>query len=221
MSPAPDHRSRFGTTARGVTLIELLVVLAILGVVLAISVPALDSARQSGRRTVCLSNLRQLALAAGQYVSTYNRFPLTEMISDIDLGGVGQPTHFANWSAGQSLPAIFRCPNHMDGDETPTPGPNRSSYVFEPARLMQDQSTLDPHRLPAAEREGTGNPSEFVFYFESSANSANTPVQPLFQDVYPQHLSLSRRLTSGAASASGIGGRNGSFLDGSCRPLTP
>ena len=52
---------------RAFTLIELLVVIAIIAVLMAILIPTLDRAREQGRRAVCLSNLKQLALAWNMY----------------------------------------------------------------------------------------------------------------------------------------------------------
>ena len=49
------------------TLIELLVVIAIIAVLMAILFPALNRAREQGRRAVCLSNLKQLTLAWTMY----------------------------------------------------------------------------------------------------------------------------------------------------------
>ena len=47
----------------GFTLIELLVVIAIIAVLMAILMPALNRAKEQGKRAACLSNLKQLALA--------------------------------------------------------------------------------------------------------------------------------------------------------------
>ncbi|MFH1717315.1 MAG: prepilin-type N-terminal cleavage/methylation domain-containing protein [Planctomycetota bacterium] len=65
-----SHKSRI---ARGAfTLIELLVVIAVIALLLALIIPALRSARESGQRAVCLSNLRQLTLAWRAYATQYD-----------------------------------------------------------------------------------------------------------------------------------------------------
>ncbi len=63
-------------TSRGFTLIELVVVTAVILVVLAILLPAVQSARESVRRLHCGNNLRQIGIALHSYHSIHDSFPL-------------------------------------------------------------------------------------------------------------------------------------------------
>lgn len=63
------------TSVLGFTLVELLVVIAIIGVLIALLLPAVQSARESARNVQCKNNLRQLALAMLNFESTHREFP--------------------------------------------------------------------------------------------------------------------------------------------------
>jgi len=60
---------------RGFTLIELLVVIAIIGILAAMVFPVFARARESARKAVCLSNVKNIALAIQMYLGDYDRFP--------------------------------------------------------------------------------------------------------------------------------------------------
>ncbi len=57
---------------RAFTLVELLVVISVMGMLLAIAVPAISRARENGRDAVCRSNLRQLGIGLMQYADSHN-----------------------------------------------------------------------------------------------------------------------------------------------------
>ena len=108
---------------KGFTLVELLVVVAILGLLVAVLFPVFAHVRENGRRTVCLSNERQIGMAIFQYAQDNNgllpwgsQMPAPKAGSDETYSPSGE-----GW-AGQVFPfvtdaAVFRCPD----DDTSVP----------------------------------------------------------------------------------------------------
>jgi prepilin-type N-terminal cleavage/methylation domain-containing protein/prepilin-type processing-associated H-X9-DG protein len=81
----------------GFTLVELLVVIAVIGVLVALLLPAIQAAREAARRSSCINNLKQIGVALLNHESAYKEFP----------EGISLPTsgNRANWGwAAHLLP---------------------------------------------------------------------------------------------------------------------
>ena len=113
------------------TLIELLVVIAVIAVLMGILLPVLKSAREQGKRTVCLSNLKQLQLAWSMYADDSNG-KIVNGDANWDLRGENPwawiPNRDAPMADAQetfargalysyaSSPNIFKCPTGVRGE---------------------------------------------------------------------------------------------------------
>jgi len=124
--------SRRGTRPRagglswrsGFTLIELLVVIAIISVLIALLLPAVQSAREAARRIQCTNNLKQIGLAMHNYESVAGAFPMVGVIAP------GAPNPWVGWSGhARILPLLEQ-------------GPMFSSINFTLPYTMPDNYTV-------------------------------------------------------------------------------
>ncbi|OJW16346.1 MAG: hypothetical protein BGO49_18520 [Planctomycetales bacterium 71-10] len=131
MKPAPSR------VAAGFTLIEVLSVVAIIGLLVAILLPAVQAAREAARRGRCSNNLRQFGLALNAYEATHRVFPQGNnrpgpmhvvLLPHLDQQPLYASFNFAddpsssfdspmgpNSSAMQAEVAVFLCPSDIAG----------------------------------------------------------------------------------------------------------
>jgi prepilin-type N-terminal cleavage/methylation domain-containing protein len=125
------------------TLVELLVVIAIIGVLIALLLPAVQAARESGRRSQCMNNLKQIGLASLNYEQSKKVLPP----GAIREGGGGRRggsvfVHILPMLEQQSLFQAFNFKSN-NVDDTRVPGGNQRA----------DSITIAVFICPSDERE--------------------------------------------------------------------
>ena len=110
---------------RAFTLIELLVVIAIIAILAAMLLPALARAKEAGKRTACLNNLRQLSLSAQMYVGDNQGFYPPRSDSD------RWPDKFYE-NYGKSLKLLL-CPSETTNSPASVGGGSNSNNVADAA----------------------------------------------------------------------------------------
>jgi prepilin-type N-terminal cleavage/methylation domain-containing protein len=133
---------RYRHAPRGFTLIELLVVIAIIGILLALLLPAVQAAREAGRRMKCSNNLRQLGLGMHLYHDVHNSFP-PGFAAVTHMGTVG-----GGWAWGVFLmPFLEQCPLQ---DRLSPARYTLSQVVSDPELLKMLQMDLAIFRCPSS-----------------------------------------------------------------------
>jgi prepilin-type N-terminal cleavage/methylation domain-containing protein/prepilin-type processing-associated H-X9-DG protein len=157
--------------ARGFTLIELLVVIAIIGVLIALLLPAVQSAREAARRAQCTNNLKQIGLAMHNYHSAHGTFPLGATATDNPVNTADGGRTCINWM-GWSPHAMLL--GYIEGQ----PLYDAINFNFDPISYPSYpfNSTLTNTRLAAFLCPSDGNAGRIFFnnYYASMGTTTNS-----------------------------------------------
>ncbi len=152
------RRSRLPRAA--FTLVELLVVIAIIGILIALLLPAIQSAREAARRTQCMDNLKQMGLACQTYASTKKYLPPGKMDQATTTGGGACGVNeYSNWAL-EICPyideiALFR---QYHFDKSNDDASNRL-VLQSPMKIQSCPSDPNPPTLAVPEVTSTAPPS--------------------------------------------------------------
>ena len=181
-----------GEPRPGFTVLELLVVVTVVGLLLALILPAVQMSREAARRGACGANLRQVGLAATNYAATHQVFPaggsLGWSVHTALLPYLGEqtiadaiPTHDPPMSFGlggitrvnpddiPAPPAVLRCPSDAANDGgavnfAGSGGRDGTDGLFQ--NVGRGGGRGDPgapkRRRPAAVRDGLANTVAFA-----------------------------------------------------------
>jgi prepilin-type N-terminal cleavage/methylation domain-containing protein/prepilin-type processing-associated H-X9-DG protein len=151
-------RSAFRISHAAFTLIELLVVISIIGVLASLLLPVIGKAKEAGRGTVCLSNLKQLGIGLQLYISdNNNRLPHmrdalfgTNSIPPTNSTALKAPEQvLLSFTGGNSN--VWRCPS----DRLNVFQQTGTSYAWNSLLNGQDADrpivmlmAFNPHQIP-------------------------------------------------------------------------
>ena len=175
----------------GFTLIEVVVVIGIIGLLVALLLPAIQAARAASRLAQCQNNLRQLCLALTNYEAAVGAYPF-------GVGGTGVPGRVPRWSAQSQMltyleqAAVFNAINvnflpwsfeplgaaNLTAVSTSIAGflcPSDTDLIADLGQMGHNSyracAGTKPYNLAADSPDGTGR-NDGAFWFQSAVRTA-------------------------------------------------
>ena len=185
---------------RGFTLIELLVVIAIIAVLIALLLPAVQAAREAGRRAQCVNNLKNLVLGLHNFESVNQAFPkgvnepflngLNDLTGSDSLGSDQTEPIGPNWAV-MILPFLEQTPLYNNSNVIGYPGwngpyavagastaPNANLYNMDWANSTLRSTRLNVFVCPS---DANNTPDNMFFNNGDLLDAAAAPYAPMDQ----------------------------------------
>ncbi len=139
-------RPRRKARSLGFTLIELLVVISIIGILVGLLLPAINAAREAGRRTQCQSNMRNSVLAILGYANNKQSYPPSGVFAE-------DPTTLSSLTSGNMAPTASVVPTWFPGS-TSQRGVPMYSWVVPILPYLDNQELFNQWTMYATTQSG-------------------------------------------------------------------
>ena len=211
------------TLSDGFTLVELLVVIAIIGMLIGLLLPAVNSAREAGRRMQCQNNLKQLVLACHTFENASGALPLlyssstqlgwiTQILPYLELQSLSKQYNLRQpWFDASNAAAVSQRISTLECPSSPVPHIYTATdpgFAGQSGKSLNDlhgcEHRLFCHlrRVVDDDREGAQHDSPGYFYVYPNAPSS-TDLSGAFgpQSTTPTPYQLAK-ITDGPATRS-------------------
>jgi prepilin-type N-terminal cleavage/methylation domain-containing protein len=206
--------TRHNNGRTGFTVTEMLVVIAIIGIMMALLLPAVQMVRESGRKTVCANNLSQIGKAIAQHEVHWQNFPSAGIDELVPRSGRGTglnygplPYNEQGWGwAYQILPFMEKEGPYMDPDPARAAGLIVPSYFCPTRRKPQTRlgsgcglaARTARGALDYAGNGGIGSPTQAIYPAKPDAwSNQNGTIIPIGYNTATGIVRFPQRVNKG------------------------